>query len=150
MAEISRGAAFGKLNEVLYKGIESATTLCKLRGNPYVELVHWLNQLFQAQDTDLHHIIQGFKLNQSRIASDLIASLDQLPRGATSISDFSSHIMEAIEQAWIYASLMYKSSAIRSGHLLIGLLKTVNLKNSLFAISNEFKKIKIDQKNKKK
>lgn len=144
MAEISRGAAFGKLNEVLYKGIESATTLCKLRGNPYVELVHWLNQLFQAQDTDLHHIIQGFKLNQSRIASDLIASLDQLPRGATSISDFSSHIMEAIEQAWIYASLMYKSSAIRSGHLLIGLLKTVNLKNSLFAISNEFKKIKID------
>lgn len=144
MAEISRGAAFGKLNEVLYKGIESATTLCKLRGNPYVELVHWLNQLFQAQDTDLHHIIQGFKLNQSRIASDLIVSLDQLPRGATSISDFSSHIMEAIEQAWIYASLMYKSSAIRSGHLLIGLLKTVNLKNSLFAISNEFKKIKID------
>lgn len=144
MAEISRGAAFGKLNEVLYKAIESATTLCKLRGNPYVELVHWLNQLFQAQDTDFHHIIQAFKLDASRIASDLVGSLDQLPRGASSISDFSSHIMEAIEQAWIYASLMYKSSAIRSGYLLIGLLKTVNLKNSLLAISPEFKKIKVD------
>lgn len=144
MAEISRSAAFGKLNDVLYKGIESATTLCKLRSNPYVELVHWLNQLLQAQDTDLHHIIQAFKLDQSRIAADLVINLDQLPRGAASISDFSTYIMEAIEQAWIYASLMYKSSAIRSGHLLIALLKTVNLKNSLFAISSEFKKVKVE------
>ena len=42
MASISRAALFGKLNRVAYRAIESATVFCKLRGNPYVELVHWL------------------------------------------------------------------------------------------------------------
>jgi type VI secretion system protein VasG len=144
MAEIPRSAAFGKLNPILYKGIESATTLCKLRGNPYVELSHWLNQLFQVQDSDLHRIVRHFELDTSRLVTDLAVSLDQLPRGATAISDFATQIMEAIEQAWVYSSLLYRSSAIRGGHLLIGLLKTPNLKNALLAMSSEFRKIKID------
>ena len=47
MAEISRSALFGKLNKLAYRGIESATVFCKLRGNPYVELVHWIHQILQ-------------------------------------------------------------------------------------------------------
>ena len=31
--------------------------------------------------------------------------LDRLPRGSTSISDFSEHIEDAIERAWTYATL---------------------------------------------
>ena len=42
MAEISRAALFGKLNSLGYKSMESATVYCKMRGNPYVEMVHWL------------------------------------------------------------------------------------------------------------
>jgi type VI secretion system protein VasG len=53
MSEISRSALFGKLNSVAYKAIESATVFCKLRGNPYVELVHWVQQIVQAPDSDL-------------------------------------------------------------------------------------------------
>ena len=49
MAEINRVALFGKLNKVAYRAIESATVFCKMRGNPYVELVHWLHQI-------LHHV----------------------------------------------------------------------------------------------
>ena len=33
---------------------------CKLRGNPYVELVHWLHQILQLQDSDLHRIVSAF------------------------------------------------------------------------------------------
>ena len=47
MSEISRSALFGKLNPLAYKAIEGATVFCKLRGNPYVELVHWLQQILQ-------------------------------------------------------------------------------------------------------
>ena len=47
MSEISRVALFGKLNSLGYKAIESATVFCKLRGNPYVELVHWFHQILQ-------------------------------------------------------------------------------------------------------
>ena len=57
MSEISRQALFGKLNPTLYKALEGATVFAKLRGNPYVEFVHWLHQLLQADDSDLHRIL---------------------------------------------------------------------------------------------
>jgi type VI secretion system protein VasG len=47
MADISRTALFGKLNSLAYKSVESATVFCKMRGNPYVELVHWLHMVLQ-------------------------------------------------------------------------------------------------------
>ena len=49
MTEISRTALFGKLNSLGYKAIESATVFCKMRGNPYVELVHWLHQILPGE-----------------------------------------------------------------------------------------------------
>ncbi len=77
MTEISRVALFGKLNTVCYKGIESATVFCKMRGNPYVELVHWLHQILQLQDSDLHKIIRQFNLDPSRLAKDFTDALDR-------------------------------------------------------------------------
>jgi type VI secretion system protein VasG len=62
MAEISRAVLFGKLNPLAYRAIESATVFCKLRGNAYVELVHWLNQILQLQDSDVHRIAKHFAL----------------------------------------------------------------------------------------
>ena len=53
MPEISRTASFGKLNPVAYKAIESATVFCKMRGNPFVELPHWLMQILGAADAPL-------------------------------------------------------------------------------------------------
>jgi type VI secretion ATPase, ClpV1 family len=144
MAEISRVKLFGKLNRVCYKAIEGATVFCKLRGNPYVELVHWLNQLLQLQDSDLHRVIKHFSLDMSRLAKDVTEALERLPRGSTSISDFSPHIEETVERGWVYGTLMFGESQIRSGHLLVGLLKTKSLRNELLGISREFEKIKPD------
>lgn len=48
MTEIARTSLFGKLNPLAYKAIEGATVFCKLRGNPYVELQHWLYQILDA------------------------------------------------------------------------------------------------------
>ncbi|MCK5269810.1 MAG: type VI secretion system ATPase TssH [Sedimentisphaerales bacterium] len=145
MAEISRADLFGKLNSLCYKSIESATVFCKLRGNPYVELIHWLHQILQLQDSDLQRIVKHFELNPSTLAKDLTASLDSLPRGATSISDLSAHLEDSVEHGWVYATLMFRESQIRSGHLLVGILKTKELKNILTRISGEFDKIKIEE-----
>ena len=53
---IARRALFGKLDLTLFRAIESATAFAKLRGNPYVELAHWLHQLWQLGDSDLHRV----------------------------------------------------------------------------------------------
>ena len=107
MSEISRSALFGKLNSLAYKAIEGATVFCKLRGNPYVELVHWMQQILQTPDSDLHRIVRHFELDPSRLAKDITDALDRLPRGATSISDLSAHVENAVERGWVYATLMF-------------------------------------------
>ncbi|HJZ72101.1 MAG TPA: type VI secretion system ATPase TssH [Vicinamibacterales bacterium] len=144
MSEISRTALFGKLNSLAYKAIEGATVFCKLRGNPYVELVHWIQQILQTQDTDLHRIVRYFELDASRLAKDVTEALDRLPRGATSISDLSAHVENAVERGWVYATLMYGESRVRTGHLVVGMIKTPSLRNALMAISKQFDKIKPD------
>ncbi len=96
MTEINRAALFGKLNPLAYKAIEGATVFCKLRGNPYVEFVHWLHQVLNNQDSDIHRLVRHFEIDASRLASDITATLDKLPRGATSISDFAPQIEDAI------------------------------------------------------
>ncbi|MBV5310699.1 type VI secretion system ATPase TssH [Chromatium okenii] len=144
MSEISRVALFGKLNRLGYKAIESATVFCKLRGNPYVELVHWIHQILQVPDSDLHRIIKQFNLEPSRLAKDITEALDRLPRGSTSISDLSAHVEETVERGWVYGSLMFKESQVRTGYLVLGILKTPGLRNTLPAISKEFDKIKLE------
>ncbi|MFS2158153.1 type VI secretion system ATPase TssH [Pseudomonas sp. Pseusp122] len=144
MGEISRAALFGKLNSVAYKAIEAATVFCKLRGNPYVELAHWFHQLLQLQDSDLHRIIRQFDIEPARLARDLTEALDRLPRGSTSITDLSSHVEEAVERGWVYGSLMFGESQVRTGYLLLGILKTPSLRNALIGLSAEFNKVKVE------
>ena len=144
MSEISRTALFGKLNSLAYKAIEGATVFCKMRGNPYVELEHWFAQLLQAQDSDLHRVIQHYGLDVSVIAKDMTAALDRLPRGATAISDFSPHIENAIERAWTYATLQFGEAQVRTGYLLVGMLKTQSLRNPLYGLSKQFEKVKVE------
>ena len=144
MTEISRVNLFGKLNEVCYKSIESATVFCKLRTNPYVEIAHWLHQILATQDSDLQQLVRHFELDPGVLARDLTAALDRFPRGASSISDLSTQVEESVERAWVYASLLFGDTRVRTGHLLVAWLKTPTLRNTLRGISKEFDKVKPD------
>jgi type VI secretion system protein VasG len=145
MGDISRVALFGKLNSLAYKSIEGATVFCKLRGNPYVELVHWFHQILQQPNSDIACIVRGFDIDAGRLARDFTDSLDKLPRGATSISDLSAHIEDATERAWVWSTLKFSDSQIRTGYVLLAILKTPTLRNVLGSISREFEKVKADQ-----
>jgi type VI secretion system protein VasG len=144
MSEISRVALFGKLNPIAYKAIEGATVFCKMRGNPYVELVHWLVQIVQNNNTDLDAILRHYQIDASALAKDMTTALDRLPRGSTAISDFSEHIENGIERAWVYGTLMFGQTQVRTGYLMLGLLKTSSLRNALLSISRQFERIKAD------
>ncbi|MBW0448512.1 type VI secretion system ATPase TssH [bacterium M00.F.Ca.ET.228.01.1.1] len=144
MAEISRGALFGKLNSLAYRSIESATVFCKLRGNPYVEMAHWVHQILQLQDSDLHRIVRHFDVDPSNLARDLTAALERLPRGNTTISDLSADVEETVERAWVFATLMFGEAQVRTGYLLVGALRTRHLRNALYALSAEFAKVKAE------
>jgi type VI secretion system protein VasG len=144
MAEIRRVALFNKLNPLAYKAVEGATLFCKMRGNPYVELVHWIYQILQGTDNDLHRVVRHFEIDAARLAAELTRMLEKLPRGATAISDFSPHLEEAIERGWLFASLLFNARRVRTGHLVVGMLKSPSLRNVFLGIASEFGKIKVD------
>jgi type VI secretion system protein VasG len=144
MTEISRVALFGKLNKIGYRTVEGATVFCKMRGNPYVEIVHWLAQLVQVEGGDLQKIIQHYEIDPGKLAADMTRALDALPRGASSISDLSGHLQDAMERGWVYGSLLYNSNQVRTGHLILGMLKTPSLRSILTNISGEFAKVGAD------
>ncbi|EQD45605.1 type VI secretion ATPase, ClpV1 family, partial [mine drainage metagenome] len=83
-----------------------------------------------------------FNLNPSYLARDVTDALDRLPRGSTSISDLSSNVEEAVERGWVFATLMFGEAQVRTGYLIIGVLRTRHLRNALVGISAEFDKIK--------
>ena len=145
MTEIGRKALFGRLNATALKGIETATGFCKMRGNPYVELAHWIHVLNQDSRNDVAVLRSAFGIDDAKLAQDVVRMLDGLPRGATAISDFSPQIEEAIEKGWLYASLQFGAARVRTGHLAYGMLKTATLRNALFATSDEWRKIQVER-----
>ena len=144
MSDIGRAELFGKLDPLPYRALDAATAFCKLRGNPYVELVHWMHALAQLQDSDLHRIAQAFGMDFGRLQQDLAGALDRLPRGAGSVSDLSEHVDHAVERAWVLASLRYGAARIRSGHLLLALARTYSLSGVLAGMSAQFGRIAAD------
>ena len=88
MANITLKDAFAKLNSLAYRCAESAAIFCKTRGNPSVEIEHFIHQVLVLQDTDLHHIIRHSTSMRGKLAADLQAALEKLPRGSTAAHGF--------------------------------------------------------------
>src|SRR5437899_11633845 len=103
MAEISRATLFGKLNPLMFKAAEGPGTFCKLRGNPHVDLTHWLFQIVNLPDSDLHRILRHFEVDTARLVRDFKTMLERLPRRAPVIEDFSEHLPYAVRARMMYA-----------------------------------------------
>jgi type VI secretion system protein VasG len=142
MSGITFETLVSRLNQTAHKAIaETAFAFCKQRGNPEIQLVHWIHVLLQNSQNDLAAIRSAFGLGDDVLQQDLVASLDALPRGAASISGISPLIGEAIQEGWICASLQFGAGRVRTGHLILGMLKDEKLKSALFSISAEFRKV---------
>ncbi|SDA93691.1 type VI secretion system ATPase TssH [Mesorhizobium qingshengii] len=134
----------GKLNPVGVRAFKAAADTAKLRGNPYVELVHFIEQLVLSDRSDVQMIIADAGVDASRLTADMTRAVDKLPYGATSIEEFSDHIFHAIQEAWNLATLEFGVEEVRSAHILLACLKTPVLEGLLSKISGEFDKVDAD------
>lgn len=133
-----------KLNPVCLRAFKAAGDAAKLRGNPYVELVHWIEQLVLSDRSDMQLIIAYFGVDLSRLSADMTRAVDKLPYGATSIEELSDHIFYAIKEGWNLAALEFSVEEVRSAHILLACLKTPVLEGLLSKISGEFDRIDAD------
>ncbi|CCV06239.1 Protein clpV1 [Mesorhizobium metallidurans STM 2683] len=134
----------GKLNPVCVRAFKAAADTAKLRGNPYVELVHFIEQLALSDRSDVRMILADGGVDASRLTADMTRAVDKLPYGATSIEEFSDHIFHAIQEGWNLAGLEFNVEEVRSAYILLACLKTPVLEGLLSKISGEFDKIDAD------
>ena len=134
----------GKLDATCVCAFKAAADAAKLRGNPYVELVHFIEQLVLSDRSDVQLILADAGADAGRLAGDMARAIDKLPYGATSIEEFSDHIFHAIQEAWSLASLEFGTEEVRSGHIILACLKTPALEGIVSRISQEFDKIDAD------
>ncbi|WP_192182806.1 type VI secretion system ATPase TssH [Mesorhizobium amorphae] len=133
-----------KLNPVGVRAFKAAADTAKMRGNPYVELVHFVQQLVLSERSDVQMIVADAEMDVSRLTADMTRAVDKLPYGATSVEEFSDHIFHAIQEGWNLAALEFGVEEVRSSHILLACLKTPVLEGLVSKISAEFDKIDAD------
>ena len=134
---VKRRELVGKLNPLCLKAFSAASQAAKTRGNPYVELVHFVAELDRAERSDMQILLRAAEVDASRLEADLTRALDALPRGAGSI-EYSDHIFRFIHEGWSYGQLEHGDETVRSAYLLLAALENGVLEALLFKMSLEF------------
>ena len=140
---MKRKELVGKLNPLCFKALSAASQAAKGRGNPYIELVHFIEALYDSPRSDFQILCTAAGIDPGKMQADLIRAVDALPHGASSVTDFSDHVFHAIREGWTYGSLEFGEDQVRSAYLLLGALKIPVLEGLLFKISLEFDKIDV-------
>ncbi len=145
MADISLEAVTGKLNRVGYEAFIQALRQAKGAGNRNVELAHWLAQILLRPATDIGLTAQHFGLDMGRLAADIGGVIEGFRKNETEMPGVANSIVDGLDRGWHYATLFFGETQIRTGHVLVAILKSNDLRRVLTGISKEFGKIPVDE-----
>ncbi len=138
---VKRKELVGKLNPICLTAFSNAAQAAKRRGNPYVELVHFVTELADSERSDVDILLDAAGVDRHKLTGDMLRATDALPHGASSVEEFSDHIFRAIQEAWNFGSLEFGDGTVRSAYVLLGALQVPVLEGLLFKISLEFDKL---------
>ncbi len=131
----------GRLNAHCRSSLEGAVGLTLSRTHYNVEIEHWLAKLIEATDNDVAAILRHFEIDTSRLAADLTKVLDRMKTGNSRSPALTPNVVKWVREAWIYGSLQYGDSSIRSGYLLVSLLGDDSLSALARDASAQFSRI---------
>lgn len=133
MASVNLKALVGRANPLCRRTLEAAAGLCLSRSNYNVEIEHWLTKLLEEGRTDLAAILAAYEIDVSRLNAELTKALDRFKTGNSRAPSLSPQIVELLQKAWLLASIEFGEGAIRSGHLLLALLRDESLSGAVLA-----------------
>jgi len=143
MADINLEAVAGKLNRIGYEALFKALRQAKGAGNRNVELAHWLVHVLQDERTDIALTADHFKLDRSRLLTDINSAIAGFRKNETEMPTVSNTVMDLLDRGWHYATLFFGETQIRTGHVLVGAMQSRELDRALKNISPEFNKMSV-------
>ncbi|MBB5041357.1 type VI secretion system protein VasG [Shinella fusca] len=122
MLNVDLQSLVGRLNAHCRSSLEGAVGLTLSRTHYNVEVEHWLSKLIEASDNDVAAILRHFEIDTGRLAADLTKVLDRMKTGNSRSPALTPNVVKWAREAWIFGSLQYGDTSIRSGYLLVSLL----------------------------
>jgi type VI secretion system protein VasG len=105
------------------KSLERAVNACVLATHFAVELEHVMLELLRPPCQDWQAILRSYDIEPAAVEADLVAALAALPRGNSRTPGFRPLLAEALQEAWMIASIGLGAASVRSGALLLGILQ---------------------------
>jgi type VI secretion system protein VasG len=144
MADISLETVTGKLNRVGYDAFMQALRQAKNAGNRNVEMAHWMAKILQIDRSDVALTVDHYKLDRAKLLADLNAVVSGFAMNKTEMPGISENIIDALDRGWHYATLFFGETQIRTGHILVAILKDLKLRRVLAGLSKQFERIDVD------
>lgn len=116
-------ALIGRMNPTMAKAFEAAAGTCIQRTHFEISLEHCLLKLLDNPRSDVMQVFAYFKLDVDDVRADVETGLGQLKEGNFSKPKFSPLLLDSLSTAWNFGSLERGESKIRSGHLMVALLR---------------------------
>ena len=141
MITVNLKSLIGRLSNTCRGALEGAAGLCFSRSNYDVEPEHLLLKLLEIPETDLAFILRHYEVDVSRLLNDVTRALDRLKSGNTRTPSMSPRLPLWMREAWLVGSVDFGAAQVRSGHMMIALLSSDDLRYLARDISDEFRLI---------
>ena len=130
-ADISVESVAGKLNRVGYEAFMQALRQAKSAGNRNIELGA-LAVADPAEGPDRHRADRGPLQGRPRQAAcRRDCGVNGFRKNETEMPGISDQVADALDRGWHYATLLFGETQIRTGHLLVAMLKIDELRRAL-------------------
>ena len=112
-----------RLNSTCREALDEAGRIGVARTNYDIENEHWMSCLLNTANSDLPMILRHYSISAEAFHEDLVRVLNGLKTGNTRTPGLSPHMVNLVRDTWMISSLDFGGSAIRSGHVLVAILK---------------------------
>jgi type VI secretion system protein VasG len=143
--QVSLKALINKLNPTSKEALEQGIALSVSRTHFNIEIEHWLLKLLEGTNNDLTYVLRQYGIDAAKVKRELEQQLSRLKTGNSRPGAIAEEILDAIREAWIFASLEQGSPQIRSAHLLAAMLATRTLRDRITNSSPELDKISVEK-----
>jgi len=134
-----------KLNDLCRNALEGALGLCVARTHHAVDVEHFLLKLCEPQDSDVLRILRQYSIDVGRVVRDLERALSRHQSGNNRSPTLSRRIPLLLRESWLLASVEYGAPRVRSGHMLLALLRDDELGQITREGAPELGRIPVDE-----
>lgn len=127
MARIDPKLLIKKLNPICTKALEASVAACMQRTHYEVSVDQFLLSLLERPDADIPLIFRHFDVSAPKVVAAINRALEDLKTGNSGKPMWSPYLVELLEAASLAATVELGGTRIRSGALLLALVRNPSI-----------------------